>query len=199
MQILLSWVSVSSESIFGRVKIWSTYIGRRNVAEVIGSNFPDLIETTAVRVQDDLVACCRHVLHFHIMPTKGAACARELLIVMTAKVFCRLVVTTRFVKVQIPDQGSDTLHVGGNVKKKRRKGRMKSGSNQIFQSSWRLKPWPWLSAGSAEVKLVAIRRATTESLDSMIAALMVSVLKKLRYVLDKHLLFDNVKIELWWL
>jgi hypothetical protein len=79
-----------------------TYISWRRVALVIGKNFPNLIETATVRVQDDLVSCSRHVLHFHIMPTEYAACARELLIVMTAKILCWLVVTTRFVEVEVP-------------------------------------------------------------------------------------------------
>lgn len=69
---------------------------------------------------------------------------------------------------------------------------------QLFQSSWRLETEFRLSAGSAEAKVAAARRATIESLDSMIAAVIVIVLRKPDYGLDKYLLFGNVKIELYY-
>lgn len=51
------------------------------------------------------MSCSRYVVHFHIVPTSAAACAKELLIVMTAIVLCLLVVTTRFVQVELPNRG----------------------------------------------------------------------------------------------
>jgi hypothetical protein len=118
MQILPSWVYVSSQSKFSGLQILSTYISWRRVAQIVGNNFPNLFETATVRVQLDLVSCSCYVLHFHIVPTEYAACARELLIVMTAKILCRLVVTTRFVEVEFPYHGSGVLHVGYNKNKK---------------------------------------------------------------------------------
>jgi hypothetical protein len=47
---------------------------------------------------------------------------------------------------------------------------------------------------SAEVKVVAARRVMIESLESIIAAVVVIVLRKPEYISDKHLLFGNVKI-----
>lgn len=44
--------------------------------------------------------------------------------------------------------------------------------------------------------MVAARRVMIESLESMIAAVIVVVLRKPEYVPDKHLIFGNVKIEL---
>jgi hypothetical protein len=59
---------------------------------------------------------------------------------------------------------------------------MRSGTNQIFQSFWRLETDIWLPAGIAEAKLLAARRAMMESLDSMMAVVIVIVLRKLGYV-----------------
>jgi hypothetical protein len=66
--------------------------------------------------------------------------------------------------------------------------------NQIFQSSWRFETDFWLSAGSAEVKVVAARRVMIESLESITAAVVVIVLRKPEYISDKHFLSGNVKI-----
>jgi hypothetical protein len=44
--------------------------------------------------------------------------------------------------------------------------------------------------------VVAARRVMIESLESIIAAVIVTVLRKSEHVSDKHLLFGNVKIEL---
>jgi hypothetical protein len=73
---------------------------------------------------------------------------------------------------------------------------MRSRTNHIFQSFWRLETELWLPAASAEAKVVAASRAMIGSLDSMIAAVMVIVLKRPECVSDKHLLLGNVKCEL---
>lgn len=116
------------------------------------------------------------------MPTSDAASASELLVVMTAKVLCRLIVTTRCVEVEVPDHGSDVLHKGQTDTNGQKRIRS-SGTNQIFHStSWRFETELWSLAGSAEVKVAAARRAMIESLDSMIAVVIVIVLKKSEYV-----------------
>jgi hypothetical protein len=73
---------------------------------------------------------------------------------------------------------------------------MRSRTNHRFQSFWRLETELWLPAGSAEAKVVAARRAMIESLDSMIAAVIVIVLKRPECISDKHSLLGNVKGEL---
>lgn len=52
------------------------------------------------------------------MPTSSAACARDHLIVMTAEMLGRLVVTTRFVKVEVPDHALDASPIDSTTKKR---------------------------------------------------------------------------------